>query len=495
VTTSDSTIPGDSVRLVRLALALSSVAAVAAIAFIGSRSLWIDEALTAWVAGLDGATFADVVLDHSANLGLYYLLIKAWSAIGTSEAALRAFSALWAVATIPVFIALARRLAGRRAALIGGALLAVQPFLITMAQEARVYTLVAFLATAATLAFVRAVDEPSGVRWAAYTALAVLGVYAHAYAALILLAHAASLGLLPRDRIPWRHVLSSAAGGAVLLVPLAVASLGQAGDLVSWVPGLSARLLSENVNSFTQGQIPIPAWLRIAQLVLYAGAGVAGAAALVRGARAAHDADGLGRWRTALVLLWAGLPAGLVLLASVVKPLLVARYLIGSLPAIVLIAAVGLSRLRPAVGRAAVAALVASSVVILSYLYSGPSREDWRGATAYLASETGPGDQVYVPIEFGLPDLSLPLVGLEYYADRVDPPLRAELAGREQLMPELGRLAQGVPGTIWVATTKRTGQEVGAALMDALDEAGYEIAEVRRFGGLDGPITVIRFER
>ena len=414
----------------RATLALSGVTAVAAFAFIGRRSLWLDEALTAWVAGLDAGMFAEVIPGHSANLGLYYVLIKGWRALGTSEAALRAFSAVWAVATVPVFLALARRVAGPPVALIGGLLLAVQPFLITMAQEARVYTLVAFLATASTLAFVRAVEGPSGGRWAAYTALAILGMYAHAYAALIPLAHAASLAFIPRGRVPWRHVLSSAAGGAVLLAPLAVASLGQAGDLVSWVPGLSFHWVNENANSFTQGQIPIPGWLRVAQLVLYLGAGVAGVAALVRGTRGAPAADGLGRWRAAVVLLWAGLPAGVVLLASVVRPLLVARYLVGSLPAIVLVAAVGLSRLRPAVGRAAVAVLVASSMVILGHLYSGPSREDWRGATAYLASETGPGDRVYVPIEFGLPDLSLPLVGLEYYADRVDPPLRAESPGR-----------------------------------------------------------------
>ena len=62
-------------------------------------------------------------------------------------------------------------------------------------------------------------------------------------------------------------------------------------------------------------------------------------------------------------------------------------------------------------------------------------------------------------------------------------------------MPRPGSLAPGVPETIWVATSKLTGTRFGAMLMEALDQAGYEVAEVRRFGGLEGPITVIRLER
>ena len=38
-------------------------------AFIGRRSLWLDEALTAWVAGLDAGMFAEVIPGHSASSG------------------------------------------------------------------------------------------------------------------------------------------------------------------------------------------------------------------------------------------------------------------------------------------------------------------------------------------------------------------------------------------------------------------------------------------
>jgi mannosyltransferase len=479
----------------RPTVGLTALAGLAAFAFIGTHSLWMDEALTAWAVRVEFSTFTDVVGGHSANLGLYYLLVRAWSAIGTSETALRAFSALWAIATIPVFLTLARRLTGRRVALIGGALLAIQPFLITLAQEARVYTLVAFLAAASTLAFVRAIEAPSARRWAVYTVLTVLGVYAHAFAGLIPVAHAASLAFLPPERIPWRHVLASAAGGTLLLAPLAVASAGQAGDLVDWIPALGRSWIYETARQFADARIArVPAWLRVGQLALYLGAGGLGALALIRGGRTGN-ADPLARWRSWLVLLWAGLPILLVVAVSFVKPLLVARYLVGSLPAIVLVAAAGLASLRPAAGRAAVALLVVASAVVLGFLYTGPDREDWRGATRYLATETGPGDRVYAAIEFGLPGVSLPTVGLDYYGDRVDPPLEARPATGEDLMPEPGVLAPGLPDRFWVVASGMTRPSFRNALEAALAAGGYEVADVRRFVGLEAPITVVRFER
>src|SRR5262249_57445497 len=49
---------------------------------------------------------------------LYYLLLSFWTrALGTSDAALRLFSVLWALSTLPGLVYLAGRLAGRPARL------------------------------------------------------------------------------------------------------------------------------------------------------------------------------------------------------------------------------------------------------------------------------------------------------------------------------------------------------------------------------------------
>ena len=238
------------------------------------------------------------------------------------------------------------------------------------------YTLVAFLATASTLAFVRAVEGPSGGRWRRTRRSR---------------SSACTPTPTPRDRagargvarlhtpmpgpVAARSVFGSRWRGAARSPRRGEPGPGRRPGVLGTRPQLP--LGQRTPARSCRATPPTLGWLRVAQLVLYLGAGVAGVAALVRGTQGLPPPTA---WPVAgpVVLLWAGLPAGVVLLALVVRPLLVARYLVGSLPAIVLVAAVGLSRLRRP-GRSAVAVLVASSMVILGHLYSGPAGQDWRG--------------------------------------------------------------------------------------------------------------------
>ena len=61
--------------------------------------------------------------------------------LGTGEIALRLPSALAGIATVPVAWAIGRELAGRRAAIVCAALVAVNPLFVWYSQEARAYEL------------------------------------------------------------------------------------------------------------------------------------------------------------------------------------------------------------------------------------------------------------------------------------------------------------------------------------------------------------------
>ena len=63
--------------------------------------------------------------------------------------------------TVPVAWAIGRQLAGRRVALIGAALVAVNPLFVWYSQEARAYGLFVLIAALAMLCFVRALHEPT----------------------------------------------------------------------------------------------------------------------------------------------------------------------------------------------------------------------------------------------------------------------------------------------------------------------------------------------
>ncbi|WP_220188184.1 hypothetical protein, partial [Pseudonocardia pini] len=94
----------------------------------------------------------------------------------------------------------------------------------------------------------------------------------------------------------------------------------------------------------------------------------------------------------ALALLWAfALPVAVVA-GSVLRPLLVSRYL---LPGVLLCCALVLVRFgRPLLTAGIVAVLVATSGWSLYRWYTGDDKDDWRAAVASVAAQVRPGDGI-----------------------------------------------------------------------------------------------------
>ncbi len=133
-----------------------------------------------------GATLKSLV--HSENTPpLWYLL--AWAdarVLGDGALALRLPSALAGIATVPVVWAIGSELAGRRAALIGAALVAVNPLFVWYSQEARAYGLFVFFAALAMLCFARLRHRPGGRRAAAFALSGALALLTHYFAVFLL---------------------------------------------------------------------------------------------------------------------------------------------------------------------------------------------------------------------------------------------------------------------------------------------------------------------
>ncbi len=223
--------------------ALIVLAAALRLATLTEQSFWYDEAFTpvhVLHAGL-GATLKSVV--HSENTPpLWYLL--AWvdvRLLGDGALALRLPSALAGIATVPVVWAIAVELSGRRAALIGAALVAVNPLFVWYSQEARAYGLFVFFAALAMLCFVRLLHEPTRGRAGPFALSGALALLTHYFAVFLLVPMV--LWLL-RGRASRRA--SPAAIGALVLVGLALLPLisAQGGHGTQWIGrwALSSRL-------------------------------------------------------------------------------------------------------------------------------------------------------------------------------------------------------------------------------------------------------------
>ena len=127
---------------------------------MGAKSLWLDEGATVALARASWQHFAWVWWHGEANLQtIYFLLMRGWIHLGSSEAWLRSPSALFGIASIPLMYVVARKFTGRHPSLAAAALLAFSPTHVFYSQEARSYTLAILLVLLSTYFFVRAVED------------------------------------------------------------------------------------------------------------------------------------------------------------------------------------------------------------------------------------------------------------------------------------------------------------------------------------------------
>lgn len=117
---------------------------------------WIDEGISVGIASHD---LRDIpgALGQDGNPPLYYLLLHGWmQAVGTTEAATRGLSLIFALLAIPASLWAGTRLFGKRAGVLAAAGAAGSPFLTYYAQETRMYSLVVLLSILASASFVLA---------------------------------------------------------------------------------------------------------------------------------------------------------------------------------------------------------------------------------------------------------------------------------------------------------------------------------------------------
>jgi len=120
-----------------LLLLLTTAGAALRLLHLGAKSLWLDEPLTVAIARLPWPQFKQNWRSGEAAFqGAYFLWMRAWLRFGHTEAWIRLPSVLFAIASIPLLYALARRLIGEKAALAAAVLFALSPTDVYYSQEA-----------------------------------------------------------------------------------------------------------------------------------------------------------------------------------------------------------------------------------------------------------------------------------------------------------------------------------------------------------------------
>ena len=330
---------------------------------LGTPALWSDE-LATWGAVRLGWRALFRLSGHvDAVVAPYYAVAKVWSGVaGTSPIALRLPSTLAMAAAAALLAVLGARVADRWVGLVAGLLFAVVPVASRFAQEARPYAFVVFFAILATLLLLRFVERP-GVRTGLPYALAIaLTAGFHLVGLLLVLAHAV---VARRRPLPW---LAWAGLGVLPVLPLAWLGARQSGQ-VSWIP--PARLhtiLAAPQDLFVSGAV--------------AGAVIGLAILSFSGGR-----------RVLPLVSWALVPMAALAVIAQFTPLFWPRYLIYTVPAWVLLAALTVGRLsrgRTVAVLVAVALLGAPSQT--SIRMPDGHAQATRAAGALIADNYQPGD-------------------------------------------------------------------------------------------------------
>jgi 4-amino-4-deoxy-L-arabinose transferase-like glycosyltransferase len=357
--------------------------------FLGHNSLWWDELASVHRSGSDWESYWTWQLNQeSLNMVLYHLVLRWWLYLAESDFAIRTLSVISGGVTVIAVFILGQRLFDARTGLIAATILAVHSFHIEFSQEARGYSLLGMLCSLSTCQFVRSIERPSWRNWAGYALFSVLAGYTHFFGPLVLLAHAGSLVFLSPRAVPWQKSLVSWAVIGLLLAPLFYNALLR--SIAQDLPRPEDGLYQFAILFTGNGGIPL--------LVVYL---IPILAALVFAIRKWLSSWGsLESWRYALLFAWFLVPTLLAWAVSTfIEPTFRSIYLLGSLPALVLLTAAGISgmhlpwRIRyPLLSGAILIALVALSVRATFDYYTNGLKEDWRGTANLIASNWEPGD-------------------------------------------------------------------------------------------------------
>lgn len=482
-------------------LLLSLLALAARCIRLGHQPFWLDEVFTYQRIHLDTAA---LIADSFANRHMpnYFLLLRSLMPAQPDFAALRLPSALFGALSVGVVFAIGRQVAGRFAGCVAALLMALAPTQVQYGQEARSYALLLLLIAIALWGLTALARQPAraalgwrrpGGLWLAWTAwlagtIGALDLLGDALPWL-LASNGALFCLWRRLRAThppavargfrriwlWSQVLVLACCLPFYLA-IGLASNGRMADVFGWVPALSWHGLWVVAGSTYL--------MRPAEVVQF-GLMPAGVAVL---SPCVAALCGLGLFRLrgrleghVLGLALAVLPL-LLLTVSLVKPMLVPRYLLWSAVPFFVLAGVGAATLPRRWRPAAAVALCLLCLCNLWPVYRVEAKPRWDRTAAMLATVAQPGDTIYV-------DDPNALTMLATLRPRGQPPLDSKAVVTGRLDLAVARWKQG--GRVWAVNGR-------SALGQRESLAGFEVklaalGHPQQTVALGREITVLEF--
>lgn len=344
-----------------------------------NQSLWLDEATTALTAKMPLADIFTKFMPGDFHPPFYYLLMKYWVLVfGSSEILLRIPSVIFGVATVYFTYLIARKLFDEKTANIVASLTATSGLMIYYSQEARMYSLAAFLVSVLFYLFIEK-------KWLLFSiCLAILGMtdYIALFVLPVFIIFAGKdLKKVSLSLIPLVGIFALFAPTFLKQIAAGVSTTGTNWGNILGI--LSWKNLSLILVKFILGRISFD------NVLVYSV--IAGTAVLfylfllalniLR--RPLKDSPCKVIWG------WLTVPVLLGILISIKIPVLYYFRFMFCLPALYILAAKGITKLRGFKFSALVAVAIAINVLSSGYYLLNPKfqRENWRGIAEALGDD------------------------------------------------------------------------------------------------------------
>jgi uncharacterized membrane protein len=456
---------------------------------IGYSSLWFDEAFS-WLVARQPAWAILTQRLVPILPPFYHFLLHFWIRLGECEAVLRSLSAFCSLLTIPVIYTLGRDIFDSATGLASAFLMTILPFQIYFAQEARPYGLIIFLSALLLWHFQKSWDGGAYWLWCSLGGLAALNLYAHHFAAFLLLVFHLRLLLEPRGAHRWRGLLLADLVALALVGPHLPSAWAQTRQVTAnfWLPTPSPLTPFKTLDYLLFGHTT-PMWL--VPFALFVTLAIV-ALVILAVIQARRGVRRRGVFLLALVFVPLTIP---LVLSWLIGPVYLSRSLSLVTPAYVLLLGWGLAHPpRRSPLRLLYVGLAIVIVVSLGnhYLTSDPAKPPFHEIGAVVDKHWQDGDVMfhlhdssYLPLRYYAP-------GAESYLLNNDPkawlpPYTWAWAGRRT--SSLDKVIEG-RDRLWVVVTQRRLDERQSQMLDRI-AARY--AEVRTWSW--GSLTLVLYDR
>jgi mannosyltransferase len=377
---------------------LMAFAVILSIFVFAKTSLRLDEAQSLFQVSRDlGGTLYAVAQD--VHVPGYHILLQAWTFFfGNDVVPARMMSLVFFLATIPLVYILGNMVFNHKVGIYAAILVTVSPFMQWYGSEARMYSMLAFMTALHYYFFLKVYEEGRARQWIGYILVAILGLYTHYFFGFVLITEALFY-LLYRKSFPkgsFKKFILAAVVALSAIAPwlLYVRSLGFASNTQ---PSLSAPSSGDVFNTYAQflfgfqvdslNTIIVSLWPVVVLLAFFA-------------LQKNHNIT----QRAVFFALAAFIPVIAAFIISItIRPFYLSRYLIVSLPPLIILLAYIFSIYPPRVRRVLQTVLVTLTLGLLAIQVLNPQtpvKEDYSEAVGYLNKQVTAQDVVVVAAPF-----------------------------------------------------------------------------------------------